>query len=349
MANNEHLAIIRHGVKIWNRWRKRNRDTKPNLEDADLSSIILSDCNLSGANLQNSSFRDTVLFNTNFSSADLSFAQFHNANLRSVNFSGANFTKSKLNYANLQRVHLNHAYLGNTYLDGTTFSMVDLSEVIGLDTCIHYSPSTIDNQTLYLSDSLPEIFLKGIGLADWEIEQTRLYQKDLSQQEIAEILNTVHQLRAGSPIQVHNLFISYAHKDSGFVNRLSTTLDEKGTRFWRDINDLPDAPAGPLDRVILKEMKGCVVLLILSENSISSDWVRFEMESAAKIGIDEGREVLLPIALDDSWKDYKWPLKLKDRIFDYNIIDFSQWQNENIYKKRFAQVLEGLNLFYKDS
>lgn len=311
MANDKHVEILKQGVPNWNLWRKTYPEITPTIGGVGLGStenINLMDIDLAGANLTNTDLRGVHLIN--------------------VDLTNANFIDARLY--------------------DTVFSQVNLSKTKGLSKCYHEGPSSIDQHTLQLSGSLPEDFLKGIGLTDWEIEQTKLYQKDLTKEEIAEILNIVHQLRAGSPIQVHNLFISYAHKDCKFVDRLALTLDEKGTRFWRDINDLTDAPAGPLDRVILKEMKGCIVLLILSENSISSDWVRFEMESAAKIGIDEGREVLLPIALDDSWKDYNWPLKLKDRIFNHNIIDFSQWQDETIYNQRFKQVLEGLDLFYKE-
>ena len=37
MANQEHLAILKQGVEVWNRWRRHNRDIKPNLSETDLS------------------------------------------------------------------------------------------------------------------------------------------------------------------------------------------------------------------------------------------------------------------------------------------------------------------------
>jgi hypothetical protein len=34
MANEEHVALLRQGVKIWNTWREANPHVSPNLHDA---------------------------------------------------------------------------------------------------------------------------------------------------------------------------------------------------------------------------------------------------------------------------------------------------------------------------
>ncbi|HEY0733793.1 MAG TPA: pentapeptide repeat-containing protein [Herpetosiphonaceae bacterium] len=66
MANEEHLAILRQGVDVWNQWREEHVDIVPNLSRADLSEldlrgvdftrgilywVILRAANLTGANL----------------------------------------------------------------------------------------------------------------------------------------------------------------------------------------------------------------------------------------------------------------------------------------------------------
>ena len=43
---------------------------------------------------------------------------------------------------------------------------VDLTSIIGLETCIHPGPSIIDHRTLQNSKQLPLSFLRGIGLPD---------------------------------------------------------------------------------------------------------------------------------------------------------------------------------------
>ncbi len=49
MANEEHLAILRQGVRAWDAWREEHPDVKPDLSRADLSGANLSGADLSGA------------------------------------------------------------------------------------------------------------------------------------------------------------------------------------------------------------------------------------------------------------------------------------------------------------
>src|SRR5262249_11919466 len=66
MANNEHVAILKQGVKAWNAWRRENPDIRPDLSNADLRGADLSGANLARANL-----REAFLFKANLGSADL--------------------------------------------------------------------------------------------------------------------------------------------------------------------------------------------------------------------------------------------------------------------------------------
>jgi hypothetical protein len=36
MANDEHVAILKHGVDAWNAWRDENANIRPDLRQADL-------------------------------------------------------------------------------------------------------------------------------------------------------------------------------------------------------------------------------------------------------------------------------------------------------------------------
>jgi len=77
MANDEHIAILRQGVKVWNRWRAENPDVRPqlnraNLSDASLSGSLLYEASLfradlSGADLFQANLYDTVLANVDLS------------------------------------------------------------------------------------------------------------------------------------------------------------------------------------------------------------------------------------------------------------------------------------------
>ena len=51
MANEEHLAILRQGVAVWNAWREDNPNVRPNLVEAELSEADLKGVYLNVANL----------------------------------------------------------------------------------------------------------------------------------------------------------------------------------------------------------------------------------------------------------------------------------------------------------
>jgi len=66
------------------------------------------------------------------------------------------------------------------------------------------------------------------------------------------------------------------------------------------------------------------ILLFLSEHSFSSDWVEHEVRTARLLEKETGRDVLCPVALDDSWKDSEWEKRLMEQIMKYNILEFSE-------------------------
>jgi uncharacterized protein YjbI with pentapeptide repeats len=86
MANEEHLAILRQGVDVWNAWRKANPDVRAylpgvNLNSANLTTADLRIAYLSGADLTKADLSNTDLRNTNLTKADLSRANLSEAKI----------------------------------------------------------------------------------------------------------------------------------------------------------------------------------------------------------------------------------------------------------------------------
>ena len=106
MANEEHVKILEQGVKVWNKWRKENRDVRPDLLGADLLGAFLFGVFLNGANLSRANLSGAFLFEANLVGANLS-----GANLSRAFFLGANLFE-----ANLSGVNLFEAHLGRTIL-----------------------------------------------------------------------------------------------------------------------------------------------------------------------------------------------------------------------------------------
>jgi len=192
---------------------------------------------------------------------------------------------------------------------------------------------------------IPEAFLRGCGLSDWEIESAKLYNPDLTNDEIVKIQYRIYELRATQAFQINPLFISYSHQDKPFVDKMDTALTKKGVRFWRDIHD---ATAGRLETQIDRAIRqNPTVLLILSKNSIKSDWVEHEATKARKLEKEIGHDVLCPIALDDAWKSSSWSEIIMDQVTKYYVLDFSKWEDNPTFEEKFAKLLNGLDLFYK--
>ena len=305
------------------------------LREADLSYAFMYGADLSEANLQlttllGANLIEAKLFNANLNNTTIYYSSFMEADLRDANFSNADLLKSDLTEATLF---------------STIFANTDLSGTEGLNSCIHQGPSIIDDKTLTKLSELPVEFLRGIGLQDWQIEDAKLLRPNLSNEEINDIIYRIYDLRAHQAIQISPLFISYNHSDAAFVDKVGELLTDKGVRFWRDIYH---STSGNLEKQVDRAMRlNDTVLLVLSKDSTDSDWVEYEVTKARKLEKEKRKDVLCPVALDDSWKTCNWSERLRLQIEKYNIMDFSGWQDENIFKRQFARLLDGLEIFYK--
>ncbi|MFC2063800.1 toll/interleukin-1 receptor domain-containing protein [Chloroflexota bacterium] len=371
MANKQQLNILKKGVDVWNKWRDENLDAEidfghTDLNGADLIEADFSDADLNGANLSGAELLRTDLSGANLREAKLNNARLHAANLFFADLIYADLSEAYLNYANLREANLNFANLNGVNLSGvnlsesslngtnltnarigkTIFGDNDLRQTVGLETIRHDSPSIIATSTLQLSKGKLHLnFMRGCGLSDWEIESSKLYSPNLTNEEINKIVYSIYDIRATQAIQISPLFISYSNNDTSFVDSLEKKLNETGIRFWRYIND---STSGRLETQIDRAIRhNPTVLLVLSENSTKSDWVEHEVRLARKLELEIDRDVLCPIALDESWKTCGWPERIMEQVTEYNILDFSEWDNDEIFSKMFSKLVQGLDLFYK--
>ena len=355
MANQEQLAILKQGVEVWNKWRQES-DSIIDLTDADLRPYPL----------QGIDFSDAYLIRTNLSQVDMSAAYLDGARLRGANcsksnFSDVNFSEVAFDNANLTEANLtNGSYYGarfkSTVLEGanlsgsllgeTIFFDVNLSQVSGLENINHHAPSILSIGTIHASlGRLPVSFLRGCGLNDWEIEYAKLYDPNLDNHAIDDILYEVHNMRASQSLQISPLFISYSHADSVFVDKVEAQLNRKGIRFWRDIHNMR---AGRMEKQVDRAMRlNPTVLLVLSKHSLASDWVEHEVRTARSLEKEMEKDVLCPVALDDSWKNSPWSKRIMEQIMEYNILDFSDWKDDTRFEGAFNKLLDSLELFYK--
>jgi uncharacterized protein YjbI with pentapeptide repeats len=307
MANEEQLAILRQGVEVWNEWRKINAGLEIDLSGANLSIKDLSSVNLIGV--------------------DLRHAAFIGSNLKGANLRNANLVDADLSMTNLNRANLHDADFGNASIGYTSFGNVDLSTTKGLDTIKHHRPSTIGIDTICLSKGkIPESFLRGCGVPD-------------------TFITFMHSLTSDA-IQYYSCFISYSSKDQDCAERLYADLQNKGVRCWFAPEDLKigDRFQERIEESIHVYDK---LLLILSENSVSSPWVEREVQAAMEREHRRGETALFPITLDETVMESTkaWAADIRRTRY---IGDFRNWKDHDSYQKAFARLLRDLKASEKE-
>jgi hypothetical protein len=352
MANEEHLAILKQGVKVWNRWREENPSILPDLSTAYISRVDLSEANLSGAKLF-----EANLSQTNLNLADLRGAHLDRADLSRANLSGADLSGTNLSEANLYRADLSSAKFDGLYIhfvsddaDGlfhvgyfslagadltettlgySVLADLDLSNVKGLETVRHVGPLTIGIDTIYRSrGQIPEAFLRGAGVPE---------------NFIAYMVSLI-----GKAFEYYSCFISYSHRDEAFAQRLHADLQDKGVRCWFAPEDVKGGEKlyDQIDQAIRLHDK---LLLVLSQHSIHSEWVMTEIRRARQAELRDGRRKLFPIRLVDwetirDWEcfDADTGKDLAVEVREYFVPDFSHWQDHDSYQQAFIHLLRDL-------
>jgi GTPase SAR1 family protein len=167
---------------------------------------------------------------------------------------------------------------------------------------------------------IPEVFLKEAGVPDSFID----YMRSL----------------VGSPIDYYSCFISYSSKDQAFAERLYADLHSKGVRCWFAPHDMRigDEIRPRIDESIRIHDK---LLLVLSESSLASTWVKKEVETAFEKEAQQNTLVLFPVRLDDTMMHTPqvWAADIRRMR---HIGDFTRWENQDEYQKAFDRLLRDL-------
>jgi hypothetical protein len=196
MANEEHLARLKQGAEVWNRWRAENPTIRPNLFAADLIG------------------------------ADLIGAHLPEADLTEAHLTGVHLSNANLTGAHLTGVHLSKAEIG-----WTTFGDIDLSRVRGLETVRHLGPSTMGIDTLYRSHgNIPEAFLRGAGVPDDMITYSKSLVGQPFQYDSCFISYSSHDealaQRLHTDLQAHKVRCWFAPEDLKIGDEFRSRIDE---------------------------------------------------------------------------------------------------------------------------
>jgi hypothetical protein len=93
------------------------------------------------------------------------------------------------------------------------------------------------------------------------------------------------------------VFISHSSKDKPFVRKLVKRLEKEGYRCWLDEVELvPGDMLSTRLAEVLQESR--VVIAVMTEHSLKSNWLKFELNKAAEWMVD-GKCRIIPILLGD--------------------------------------------------
>lgn len=285
---------------------------------ADLVRVDLWETDLTRADFRWAYLIGTDLKQATLDRADLRWTHLSESNLGQADLSNANLIK-----ASIIKTNLHHTNFQNVSLAWTHFGDVDLSLTKELYTTQHFGPSSIGVDTIMRSDGkIPESFLKEAGVSDNIIQNIALLTEE----------GLSHQ----------NCFISYAAKDVEFAEKLYTDLQIQGVRCWYASDDMKigDSTWDSIYHYI--RMRDCV-LIIISEDSISSDWIENEVNAALAEENKRKKPIFFPIRIDSAvlGSDQAWAEYINKTR---NKFDFSNWKDHDSYQSSLEQLLDDLKI-----
>lgn len=149
-------------------------------------------------------------------------------------------------------------------------------------------------------------------------------------------------------IEFYTCYISYSTEDQDFAEQLHADLQAKGVRCWFAPDDMAGGKkiSEQIDQAIKHSDK---LLVVLSESSMASEWVKTEIYQARQYELEEQRRKLFPIRLVSfdmirQWKAFDADIgkDMAREIREYFIPDFINWKDHDAYQKAFSRLLRDM-------
>jgi hypothetical protein len=145
------------------------------------------------------------------------------------------------------------------------------------------------------------------------------------------------------------MFVSYAHRDEEFATRFRDGITAMGLRLWFDRDDWitevsllrfgSTEPDDEIKKVLTRAIERAYgVVILLSRNSVGSNWVEWEVDLALKIGQDR-HKFLSCVAIEPNIL-VNPPDWVSRAVGSRNIHDFSHWKDTNFFDEALKRFME---------
>jgi internalin A len=194
-----------------------------------------------------------------------------------------------------------------------------LSMVRGTLDAIHKTITGLDAAPKVPHPDYPELVLDYDELIEFEKQGIDSFPKKVGPQVVTvDVKQLLDGVEGGS---IPEIFISYAHKDKSFVNKLAKSLTDVGIRIWKDDRSLEGGTAW-LQEIAAGISQCTVVVNVLSIASLESDSVEKELAFATY----NAKKKIIPVRI----KDVQPPFILANLQY----VDF--------YRKNYEKTFEDL-------
>ncbi|MCP4289109.1 MAG: pentapeptide repeat-containing protein [Gammaproteobacteria bacterium] len=211
MPNEEHVAKLWEGVKVWNQWREENPDVRPDLERVDTISMP----SLQGANLRHANLKAANLRSKNLDQADLREANLRDADLSKASLRRANLCRADLRKASFVEAHLVEADISHVRAGNVEFNKANLSRA-------NLFESAMPHVDLFAAD-LREANLSGAYFTHSSLSHADFRGADLRRTNFSDA-NLLHSKFDGAilaGVRFDNAILSRAHLRGANLVRVS--------------------------------------------------------------------------------------------------------------------------------
>jgi hypothetical protein len=146
--------------------------------------------------------------------------------------------------------------------------------------------------------------------------------------------------RSEVQLEFYSCFLRYADADIEFAFRLASDLQDVGIACWLDRAYSPFSGniSEDLHRKLADQDK---LLLVLSENSVGSSWVKEELRQVTELEGERRQDIVVPIGIDNSVFASASSL-VRELLGERPIRNFTSWADENTYRQSLRRLVRDL-------